>query len=309
MIRLSGYLASLVLLLLTACSAPQYRNISQNPVDIPTRATVIGVPFYPQEAYYCGPASLAMMLSWSGENVSQSAIAEQIYTPARKGTLPPDILTGARRHGVLAIQVDSLNELLSHLADGYPVLVFQNLGLTFLPRWHYAVAYAYDLSTGELLLHSGTEEQHVLSLETFENTWKRADYWAITVTQPDDLPPQSGLNASLKAANGLEQARRYQEAATAFRSIANRWQDNIPARMGLGNALYATGDYESAVTAFLEATNINPDFAPAWNNLAHVLGKLGQTQAAIAAAERAIALEENNDLYQETLKEIETSRQ
>ena len=199
--------------------------------------------------------------------------------------------------------------MLSHLADGYPVLVFQNLGLTFLPRWHYAVAYAYDLSTGELLLHSGTEEQHVVSLETFENTWKRADYWAITVTQPDDLPPESGLNASLKAANGLEQARRYQEAATAFRVIANRWQDNIPARMGLGNALYATGDYESAVTAFLEATNINPDFAPAWNNLAHVLGKLGQTQAAIAAAERAIALEENNDLYQETLKEIETSRQ
>ena len=79
--------------------------------------------------------------------------------------------------------------------------------------------------------------------------------------------------------------------------------------LGLGNALYAIGDYESAVTAFLEATNINPGFAAAWNNLAHVLGKLGQTQAAIAAAERAIALEENNDLYQETLKEIETSRQ
>lgn len=301
----SGCTLVILLTLLGGCAAPGYKAIQDQPGDLPERAAVENVPFYPQEDYYCGPASLAMMLNWAGIPVTQEESARQVYTPGRQGTFPVDLLSGARRNGVLAVEVASLRDLLGEIAAGHPVLVFQNLGFGPWPQWHFAVAHEYELASETLVLHSGLNSNHVTNLNAFERTWARADYWAVTITKPDHLPARADVNAVISAAAGLERAGKLTAAATAYETIIRRWPDNLAARMGLGNVMYARDKFSAASKHYRAAIAINPEYAPAWNNLAYALSRLGHKHDAIDAAERAVALgEDNNDDYKDTLREM-----
>ena len=155
----------LVLLLASACSAPQSTAIINAPGDLPQQAMVTAVPFFPQEAYYCGPAALAMSLAWSGLAETPDSVAGQVYTPGRQGTLAADIVTAARRKGRLAVEIRGLDNLLAEVAAGHPVIVFQNLALSVWPQWHFAVVIGYDLTAREIVLHSGTTERLTTPLD------------------------------------------------------------------------------------------------------------------------------------------------
>lgn len=296
---------ALMLGALVGCATPQTDRLLKTPTALPPRAEVSSVPFFPQEKYYCGPAALAMVLSWSGLPVTQEEIGAQVYTPGREGTLQSDMVAAARRNGRLAVPVTRLPDLTAELAAGHPVVVFQNLGFGWFPVWHYAVAIGYDLGSGDLLLHSGLDARRAMPLATFERTWARGDHWALVVLPPEELPASADEVAVLRAATGLEQAGRTREAAVAYAAITERWPDSLEAWIGLGNAAYAAGDLKQAETAFRTATERAPDAGAAWNNLAHVLGEKGRRTEAIGAAERAVRLGgPNATTYRATLREV-----
>ncbi len=304
-LRAARAAGALLLCALVGCATPQTDALLQAPAALPPRAEVVGVPFYPQEQYYCGPAALAMVLTWSGRPVTQDQIAAQVYTPGRKGTLQNDVVAAARRNGRLAVPVDRLADLTAELAAGHPVVILQNLGLGWLPVWHYAVAVGYDLDTGDLILRSGPERRRVMALGTFERTWARADHWGLVVLPPEELPAAADEIAVLRAATGLEQARRFGAAAAAYAAIAERWPNSLEAWIGRGNAAYAAGDLVEAEDAFRTAARRHPDAAAAWNNLAHVLGETGRRAEAVAAAERAVRLGgPEAATYRATLREV-----
>ena len=154
---MASAVVALILWALVGCATPETDRLLDDPTGLPPRAEVAGVPFFPQEQYYCGPAALATVLSWSGLSVTQDEVAAQVYTPGREGTLRSDVVAAARRNGRLAVPVDRLADLTAELAAGRPVVVFQNLGLGWFPVWHYAVVVGYDLSAGDLVLRSGLE--------------------------------------------------------------------------------------------------------------------------------------------------------
>jgi hypothetical protein len=210
--------SGLLFLGLTACSALQTQEIVDTRGKLPLRTEVVDVPFFAQERYHCGPAALAMVLAWSGLPVTQDDLVSEVYTPARQGTFRTDMLAAARRHGRLAVEIGGLRDLLAEIAAGNPVLVFQNLALSWYPQWHYAVAIGYDLEAREITLHSGLDERRVLPLSVFERTWKRGDYWAVVVLPPERMPVSGEETAVLKAAAGLERVEKYSEAATAHGS-------------------------------------------------------------------------------------------
>ena len=302
-LRLGSALA--VSIFLAGCATPQLDQLRQSSQGLPEQAEVAGVPFFPQEKYYCGPAALAMALAWTGLPVSQEDVAPQVYTPGREGTLSADIVAAARRNGRLAVPLGDLRDLLGEIAAGNPVLVFQNLGLDWYPVWHYAVAIGYDLADGNIILHSGLQEHRRVSLDVFERTWARADHWALTVLPPDRLPATAGVDSVLAAALGLERARREEDAAVAFQTIADRWPDSFPAWMGLGNARYALSQYAPAAEAYRRAIDADPKAPQAWNNLAYALVRQGEKTDAVKAAETAVALGgEDNEQYRATLTEI-----
>lgn len=294
-----------LLLLLAGCATPQADALLADPGGLPPRAEVADVPFYPQEEFYCGPAAMAMALAWSGLPVTQEAMAAQVYTPGREGSLRTDMLAGARRNGRLAVRVASLRAMLREIAAGHPVLVFQNLGLSWYAQWHYAVAVGYDLERNELILRSGVTARRVTGLELFERTWARGDYWAITVLPPDRLPATATDQDVLVAAIGLERAGRHAAAAAAYAAMTARWPDSFGAHMGLGNARFALQDFVGAERAFRAALERRAEAGDAWNNLAYALARQGRRDEALAAARKAVAIGGRRvDAYRETLREL-----
>jgi tetratricopeptide (TPR) repeat protein len=294
-----------LLLLLAGCATPQLDALLVDPAGLPSRAEVANVPFYPQEKLYCGPAAMAMALTWAGRPISQEEIATQVYTAEREGTLRTDMIAAARRHGRLAVHVTSLRALLHEVAAGTPVVVFQNLGLRWYPRWHYAVAVGYDLEENVLLLRSGAHARLRTELELFERTWARGGDWAIVVLPPERLPVTAGEQAVLAAAVGLERASHPVAAAQTYTAMARRWPESVAARVGLGNSRFAAGDFPGAERAYRLAVELRPASADAWNNLAYALARQGRREEALDAARRAVDLGgERIDAYRDTLHEL-----
>jgi len=298
--------AAALLLSVAACAGTgQTTRLLEDPGGLPPRALVENVPFFPQEKFHCGPAATAMALAWTGLPVNQDDLVPQVYTPGREGTLQPDVIAALRRNGRLAVAIESLPDLLAELAGGRPVLVFQNLGLSWIPQWHFAVAIGYDLEARDLILHSGTRENYREGLGTFERTWQRGGYWALAVLKPGQLPVVANELAVLRATAGLERANRYEAAAQAYEAIGRRWPDSFGAYFGLGNVRYALKDLAGAEDAYRRAIAARPDAAgPAWNNLAYVLAALDRRDEAVRSAQKAVDSDPADDNYRSTLDEL-----
>ncbi len=263
----------LALFWLTAC-APPFDPSARLSVDVPTRAAVEDVPLIQQEAYYCGPASIAMVMQWSGHEITQDDVAALAFNPGAEGTYLADMVGSARRLGQLAVTISTFDQLLSEVSAGHPVIVFQNLGLGIAPVWHYGVVTGYDFARDEVYLNSGQQDQMVMPFAVFERTWARGDFWALVVLPPDQLPESVNEVDVLAAAAALERVAEYDAAETLYRTGAVKWTDNWLWQFGLANARYAKGDLGGARTALLAAEGIDPDIPEVQSNLAHVESEL-----------------------------------
>jgi hypothetical protein len=271
----------------------------------PEQRHLADVPFHEQAALHCGPAALAMTLNWSGVDVGPDELAALVYTPGRQGSLQSEMITAARRHGRLAYPIHGQKCLFEALVSGQPVIVLQNLGLTWMPRWHYAVAVGYDLTDSKMILHTGKIANRRVGLKTFGRTWQRAHQWGLLVLPPGDMPVCAEQGPYLQAALGLQQAGHLIAAQTAFQAATRQWPLSTAAHMGLGNILYAGGEPGAALDTFRRVIQMDPDNADAFNNLAHILAEMESLSAAEAAARRAVQIGgPHQAIYRQTLAEI-----
>jgi len=260
------------------------------PVTWPDQVLLATVPFHPQDDHLCGPASLAMVAQAAGRDVSPAWLTPQVYLPGRQGALQVEMLAATRRMGLVPYMLQpELRALLAEVVAGEPVLVLQNLGLSFSPLWHYAVVIGYNRSTQDLILHSGTTARQRLPVSTFEQTWARGGNWAVRVTSPASLPHDADPLRWAQAVAPLERADP-NAACAAWNAALQRWPGDRSALLGAGNAAHAMGQAERAAMAFEAATRAHPDFADAWNNLAQVRWEQGQRETALAAARQAVML-------------------
>ena len=191
------------------------------------------------------------------------------------------------------------------VAAGNPVLVLQNLGLAWLPRWHYAVVVGFDLEKREALLRSGPMERHVTKLSVFERTWRRSGYWAVVITMPGHLPETADEIPYLEAVAALERLRHWRTTASAYGAALERWPHSLGALIGLANSHYALNDLSAAEEILRQATRWHPRSAPALNNLAHVLAARGKRREAEQTALQAVRLGGNGlAAYKNTLAQI-----
>ena len=263
------------------------------------------VPFFPQTEYQCGPAALATVLNWSGTAVTPGDLAPAVYLPGRRGSLQLELQAAARRFGRVPYVLEPrLDHLLQEVAAGHPVLVLQNLGTGWFPRWHYAVAVGFDLARQEMVLRSGTRRAYRIDLALFEHTWRRGGRWALLVLPPDRLPRTATAGRYLAAVNTLEQTGKLRAARTGYRTALDRWPRNYAALMGLGNTAYLLKDLRQAERAFRRAAARRPGEGAAYNNLAQVLLALGRRREAGVMARKAVAAGGPwVDIYIETLEQ------
>jgi tetratricopeptide (TPR) repeat protein len=273
---------------------------------LPAKVELADTPFFSQARYQCGPAALATVLNAHGVTVTPDELVSQVYLPAREGSLQAEIKAAVRRQGLLAVAVEpALDALLAEIAAGHPVLVLQNLGLNWLPRWHYAVVVGYDLTRQELVLRSGTEPRRITPLGVFLNTWNRSARWGIVVIAPGAFPAQAIPAAYLEAASALEALGKWNEAWKAYQASTARWPANPVAWLGLGNAEHAMGRVQPAEAAFRHVLHLQAGAAVAWNNLAYALAARQCMRPARESARCATRIAPENTAFTHTLKEME----
>lgn len=309
LIRDARCLAGVFLLCLGACATPpQTRLVLDSPSpSLPRHAELAEVPYFAQDAYQCGPASLAMTLNAAGISVTPETLKPELYLPDRQGSLQVEMLAAARRHGATAYQLaPEFNAVLREIAAGTPVVVLQNLAFSWYPVWHYAVAIGYDLDSAEITLRSGPEQRQILPMKTFEHTWARSEYWAMVAMPPGKIAATAEENAFIAAVSALEKIGDPESVQRTYLAALNRWPGNLPAQIGVGNTAYRMHDLARAEAAFRQAAHDHPDSVAALNNLAQTLSDQARYQEALVAAQRAVSLGGPlAQVAQETLDDIE----
>lgn len=297
---------------LSACvSTPQSDTLlQQGPAAFSQPVVLPGIAFFPQERYQCGPAALATMLQSSGVDAVPSALVPLIYVPGREGSFQVELVAAARSRGRLAYRIPpTLTALFAEINAGYPVLVMQNLGVSWYPRWHFAVVKGYDLKRREVLLNSGTHEDYAHPLRIFERTWARSEHWAIVVLQPGQVPANGEPGPYFTAVVAFARTSDPAASRHAWVSGLNAWPDDRNLMMGYANFLYQQGDYAAARKWFRNVVDAHPEYAPAYNNLGQVLFEQGYEDKGLAYVNAAITL--GGDFiadYRATLNELDARR-
>lgn len=311
MIPVRGLQAGLICLLcLGGCAVSPYRAGFSSEADhtLPRVVMLDDTPFFPQTDYQCGSAALATVLQAQGIEAFPEVLSAQVYLPARKGSLQIEMIATARRHHGLPYLLDaSLSSLLQEVAAGNPVLVFQNLGLSWLPRWHYAVVTGYDLDREVLVLRSGRIKERITPFSVFLRTWRRADKWALVIVPAGTIPATATVSAYLKTAHAFEETGLAEQATVAYRAATTRWPRQAETWLMSGNMAFAEQRADEAVVDFMQATRLAPTDTRTWNNLAYALQEQGCITHAKAALQCALRISPGDSNLQNSLQEISGS--
>ena len=292
-------------LLLAGCSLnPPFTIDPTLSQRIPPSAEIIDTPFIEQADFQCGPAALAMVLNYYQAGVQPQQLAAQVFTPKARGSFPVEMDIASRRQGFISYPVDSLDQLLEELAAGHPVLVLQNLGIDWLPQWHFAVAVGYNLQTRELVLRSGDLKRRITPLTVFDNTWQRSERWGRVVLPPDRVPGTADPVRYTRLIHGLEQIGHQALAQQAYTSATRAWPQSPAPRFALANLLLTTEQADAASAHYQQLLSQHPRLTQGWNNYAYALRAQGCLEQAERAARCGLQLAPQDTNLRDTVAEM-----
>ncbi|MGI9321196.1 MAG: PA2778 family cysteine peptidase, partial [Thiogranum sp.] len=278
-----------VSLVVSACAHHQDNRRHYLNLPVERSQELLDIPFFPQDAYQCGPASLATVLNFQGVAVSPPQLQALVYLPERKGSLQAEMLAAAAHYGRLGVRIPpSMDSLLLELSSGNPVIVLQNLGFGALPFWHYAVVVGYDMEKDEVYLRSGKDRRRADGFRFFLKTWSGSNHWAMVVVSPGTVPVSVTEKDYLAAASALERRKENDTALQVFEAATRRWPDSYLAWAGTGNAAFSHSRFSEAEQAYRQALRVKPDRASIMNNLALTLAERGCKQAALSVMNCAL---------------------
>lgn len=293
--HLRGVVLILFVALLPACA-----TLPALP-DAHAARELTSVPFFPQTELQCGPAALATVLVHGGIAVTPEQLTPEVFLPGRGGSLQVEMLAAVRRAGRLPYPLTGgLDELVAEIDAGRPVLVLMNLGVSWYPRWHYAVVVGYDAPRDVLVLRSGSQNREVTARQVFLRTWRRSQQWAFVALSPGKLPAQPNARRYFEASAAIESVGQVVVAEAGYRAMLEHWPQSADARFGLGNIRLREGrlrearDLYRAAFVASEGTHLG-----AANNLAMAWLQSGCPQRAAAVIETALTdADITNPLYE-----------
>jgi ABC-type bacteriocin/lantibiotic exporter with double-glycine peptidase domain len=174
---LLSLLTSLFFLSCTAVTAPNNHFKKAQIIE--------NVPFYPQEMFQCGPASLAEIFNFWGTKISPEEIAGEIYSKSARGTLTIDMVFYAEKKGFAARQYSgNLLDVQTKIDSGYPLVVLVDYGFSIYEKTHYMVILGYN--EDGLLVHSGKEKGKFIPLKPFIKAWEKTNFWTLLIGPKGD---------------------------------------------------------------------------------------------------------------------------
>ncbi|WP_172959696.1 PA2778 family cysteine peptidase [Thiomicrorhabdus aquaedulcis] len=263
------------------------------------------VPFWPQTEYQCGPAALSMALNVKGVAITPSELIPRLYIPNKQGAITPEILAVTRFYQKIPLTLNgTLTDIIRQLTLGRPVVILQNLGLDVLPKWHFSVVIGVDFDAKQWIVHSGEDAFRRMDFNVFERTWARADYWAMVVLSPEELPTMEELKAYGLAMVDFEQLGQLDMAKKGYEQMLKRQPKQLLAQMGLANIEYQQGHYHAAKERFEALSKEYAQEPRIWNNLAYTYAQLNMTKFALDAIDRAVVLSNAQPQFLQSQQEI-----
>lgn len=169
------YVCFLIPTFLLSCAETQYLRESKS------LRLIENVPFFPQEAFQCGPASLAGVLNYWGVHVTPEEIAKDIYSPSAGGTLNLDMMLYPEKKGMKANHYKgSMGDIKTKIDLGYPIIVLVDLGLFVYQQNHFMVVVGYD--EDGIIANSGKDRLKPIALKNFIKAWERTNFWTLWIT-------------------------------------------------------------------------------------------------------------------------------
>jgi predicted double-glycine peptidase len=141
------------------------------------------VPFFPQEDYQCGPASLASILTYWGIHNTPDEIGREIFSKSARGTLTIDMMLYTQKKGLYVEQFKGTKEALRNYVDsGYPLIVLVDYGISVFQMNHFMVVTGYN--DHGVIVNSGQSQNKFLPEKDFMAAWKKTAYWTLLIKKP-----------------------------------------------------------------------------------------------------------------------------
>jgi ABC-type bacteriocin/lantibiotic exporter with double-glycine peptidase domain len=138
------------------------------------------VPFYPQDKYQCGPASLAGVMNYLGINITPEEISKEIYSESARGTLDIDMVLYPQKEGLIAVHYSGgMDDLKKNIDSGHPFIVLVDYGFSILKSNHFMVVIGYNKDG--VIVNSGKEKEKFILEEDFIRTWERTRFWTLLI--------------------------------------------------------------------------------------------------------------------------------
>ncbi len=139
-----------------------------------------GVPFYRQGESSCGPAALASVAAFWGQEVSLDQIIARVYLPELRGTLPMDMEKYLQERGFeTASSPGTLSALENEVRRNVPVICLLDLGYGLYRVPHYVTVIGFDAAGKAFIVHDGVTANRVIGYEAFTREWERAGNWML----------------------------------------------------------------------------------------------------------------------------------
>lgn len=156
----------------------------------PDRPTflLLEVPLIKQQGNLCGPAAVAMVLSFYGVSTSQYEVAQETFTPGLKAALLSDLenyvntLSGFRARSA-SLSIDGLEEM---IRKGHPPIVLVDEGIGPYQAPHYMVVVGVDQSHDKIACHTRNNGNKVFRTRLFLKRWRKMNNLALII-----LPQQT----------------------------------------------------------------------------------------------------------------------
>ena len=160
------------ILLLLSC--PKETINPENLSSVSGAKIIKNVPFVKQKDKFCGPAAMASVMNFYGQDVSQDQVAQEVYSPELKGALISDMEDFAREMGYNASTVNGdENTLISLIDENVPSIILVDLGIWVVSVPHYYVVYGYNESKETFIINTGFTSSKEINFEDLDKEWEK----------------------------------------------------------------------------------------------------------------------------------------
>lgn len=264
----------------TALPSPTSPPPTPTPIPLPPSARLTGIQHYFQDWNNCGPATLAMTLSYFGRTDKQSDTARVLKpNPEDRNVTPGEMVAYVQDQTELEalsrINGD-LDVVRGLLAAGVPVIVEVGLDPPGEYAWmgwygHYLLVVAYDdatkafwvydswFGTSEVPGENATSEGRVLSYEELDRMWRQFNRSYIAVYEAAQAPAVEAV-----IGENLDDAVMWAAALARVEGELRQEASDPFLWFNLGSVYNGLGDYERAATAFDQARAIDLPWRMLW---------------------------------------------